>query len=82
MPSVKIRVAHNEQYKFDKVIQEVEQKEAAWQREWDSILCPFAKVTVYCSEERRAKRKALYDKLNKARERIDAARAKKRKETI
>lgn len=80
MPSMKI--AHNEQYKFDQVVQEVAQKEAQWQQEWDNILCPFAKVRMYCTDEKRAARKAVYDKLHKARERIGAARAKKRKERV
>jgi len=78
----RVNVVHNEQYKYDQVVQMVAKKEAQWQQEWDSTQCPFAKVQMYCAEGRRAERKAVYDELHKARERIDAARAKKRKETV
>lgn len=80
MPSVK--VAHNALYLYEKVEREVAKKEAEWRAEWDSILCPFEKAQMYCTEERRAERKALYDRLHKAKDKLEAARAKKRKEMV
>lgn len=80
MPSVKMPTSI--QYQFDKVEREVTEKEAKWQAEWDNIVCPFEKVRMYCDEKRRAERKALYDKLHKAKDKLEAARAKKRKEMV
>lgn len=80
MPSVK--VATNVLYLCEKLEREVAEKEAKWQAEWDSIACPFAKVEMYCTEKRRAERKALYDRLHKAKDKLEAARAKKRKEMV
>lgn len=74
MPSVK--VSHDIQLAFDQINRERVKKEAKWQKEWDDIICPFAKITMYCSDAKRAERKKLYDRWRKVKDKLDAARAK------
>lgn len=74
MPAIK--VTHSIQLAFDQVNRELAKKEAKWQKEWDDIACPFTKVTVYCSDAKRAERRKMYDKWHKVKDKLDAARAR------